>query len=112
MFGIPARRYCSSWCKFLYRKFGLTIQDYNQKLEQQNGKCAICETESPGGKTKRWTIDHYHVDGFMEMTPEEKRKYFRGLLCINCNTGIGMLQDSEELVTKALNYLSGFKKHP
>lgn len=57
----------------------------------QGGNCAICLTPP-----KRWfAIDHDHATGKV-----------RGLLCTNCNTGIGMLKDDLEVLHRAQVYLS------
>lgn len=79
------------------KTYGLTIDSYNDLLESQGGGCAICgakESTRGNGKTSRLVVDHNHDTGEV-----------RGLLCHLCNTGIGCLQDDEELVQKALNYL-------
>ena len=78
----------------LQRLYGITLEDYDMMILAQDGKCAICETTSPRGNTGRFHVDHNHDTGEV-----------RGLLCSNCNTGIGLLQDSSKIVLKALNYL-------
>lgn len=75
------------------KKYGITIADYNAILEEQDGKCAICGTSDPRGQGV-FHIDHNHVTGKV-----------RGLLCCDCNTGIGSLKDSPEVLLSALNYL-------
>lgn len=76
--------------------YGMTLGDYKALLEAQGGKCAICGTTNPG-KGTRLHVDHDHTSGRV-----------RGLLCNNCNRGIGLLQDSAEVLEHALEYL---KKH-
>lgn len=77
----------------LKRDYGITLQDYNLMLENQDFKCAICSLEkSENGRT--FYVDHNHKTGKV-----------RGLLCINCNSGIGNLRDSINLLTKAIKYL-------
>jgi len=73
------------------RRVGLTIEDYEQMFENQDGVCAICA--NPPGK-KMLAIDHNHETGEV-----------RGLLCGSCNTGIGLLQDSPDILAAALEYL-------
>jgi hypothetical protein len=58
-------------------------------LNNQNNACAIC-----GAMDRRFVIDHCHKTGII-----------RGILCHNCNAGIGMLQDSPEIISSALWYL-------
>ena len=77
---------------YLKKMFGITIQDYDEMLESQNGGCKIC-----GGKDKsfRLAVDHCHGTGKI-----------RGLLCSKCNRGIGCFKDSTDLLRKAIEYLS------
>lgn len=74
-------------------KFGITIKDYDELLVLQDNKCAICLTDASQFK-KRLAVDHCH-----------KTNVVRGLLCSDCNRGIGLLKDSAELVARAANYL-------
>ena len=62
-------------------------------LAAQGGCCAICGT-SDTGKRKAFAVDHNHDTGKI-----------RGLLCSNCNTGIGNLRDNVELLERAIDYL-------
>ena len=75
-------------------KYGLTEADYQQMLETQNGACAICGTTTPTGKWKVFAVDHCHESGKV-----------RGLLCNECNRGIGLLRDSSDLLRKAAEYI-------
>lgn len=77
----------------LKRKYNITIDGYNELLINQGGMCAICGTRTPGG-SGGFCIDHDHGGGKV-----------RGLLCTNCNLGIGHLQDSEYIIESALNYI-------
>lgn len=79
--------------------FGISLQEYNVMLEEQNYRCAVCDkahgTDLHNGKrTKGLGVDHDHVTGKI-----------RGLLCTNCNKGIGHLGDSPERLRKAAEYL-------
>lgn len=77
----------------LKRRYGITVDDYEQLLIKQDYSCAICGTkECPTGRN--FAVDHCHSTGKV-----------RGLLCSLCNKGIGSLKDSEEIVNKALKYL-------
>lgn len=77
----------------LQREYGISLLDFNIMLEEQEGKCKICGTISPGQKGV-FHVDHNHNTGEI-----------RGLLCHACNTGLGLLQDSEEVLYKAIQYL-------
>jgi hypothetical protein len=65
----------------LKRNFGLTPQEFDAMLISQDGVCACCGCESPGGKHDQWHVDHCHATGRV-----------RGLLCFRCNVGIGVYE--------------------
>lgn len=73
--------------------YGITIEDYNQFLENQNNKCAICNRDQ-SEFTRKFAVDHCHITDKI-----------RGLLCGNCNVGIGNLQDDIEILKNAIKYL-------
>ena len=77
----------------LRRTFDLTVGDYEAMLEEQNGGCATC-----GRLPSRISL---HVDH------DHKTHDVRGLLCMQCNNGIGLLQESPELLRDAADYLEG-----
>lgn len=74
------------------RKYGVTEVEYQTCLAQQNNRCAICAKTLDLGR--RTHLDH-------------KDKRFRGILCSNCNVGLGNFQDSIEFLNNAINYLKG-----
>lgn len=77
---------------YLLRKYGITEEQYEQILEAQAGKCAIC-LKKP--RTRRLAVDHNHKTGKI-----------RGLLCSRCNHGLlGHAHDSIAVVERALEYL-------
>lgn len=71
-------------------KYGLTPEQHKSLIAKQDGHCAICKK-----KFDTLCIDHSHETGEV-----------RGLLCGNCNKGIGFLQDNIELLQNAISYLS------
>jgi hypothetical protein len=71
-----------------YSHFGLTRSGYEALLEEQGGLCAICRLRAAVA------VDHDHDTGGV-----------RGLLCKSCNSGIGLLQDSVEVLESAADYL-------
>ena len=77
--------------------YGITLEDYNRLLEKQNGACAICGTTSTG-KRKSFYVDHDH-----------KTNEVRGLLCNQCNSGLGNLGDNIEIIEKAIKYLEYYE---
>ena len=74
----------------MLHSYGITEEDYDRLFEEQGGVCAICG-ESPE--------DHLAVDH------DHETKAVRGLLCRRCNSGLGLLGDSLDRVTKAAEYL-------
>lgn len=83
----------------LQRVYGITLEDYSRMLDEQNNVCAICGKPESAihNKTKeikRLAVDHDHVTGKV-----------RGLLCAQCNKGLGSLGDTIEAIEKTLNYL-------
>lgn len=79
--------------KHQLKKFGMTPDDYNKMLHEQEGKCKIC---GKGIKENQQSlaVDHCH-----------KTNKIRGLLCGPCNRGIGLLQDNPKIIENALRYV-------
>lgn len=75
----------------IYRKYGVTKEQYNDLIVSQDLKCAIC---GDGTQKKKMFIDHNHRTGVI-----------RGLLCTRCNVGLGMFKDNPEVLSKAIKYL-------
>lgn len=86
----------------LKSEFNITLEEYNILLEKQNGQCAICGKKSTGiqetGKRERsMHVDHNHETGEV-----------RGLLCPQCNFGIGQFKDNPQILRAAADYLDSF----
>lgn len=77
----------------LQRDYGIAYEQYRELLEQQRGVCAICQ-QAPDEGGRKLAVDHSHVTGVV-----------RGLLCTNCNLGIGSFRDSPQLLCVAKAYL-------
>jgi hypothetical protein len=78
----------------LQKKYGITIEQYDELSRQQQGVCAICsEPETSKGKSQL-SVDHDHKTGMV-----------RGLLCHNCNTGLGKFMDNRLILQSAIFYL-------
>ncbi len=82
--------------KYLER-YNLSIEQYEDMLKLQNGVCAIC-LGKPTGKKTRLCVDHCHDTGKV-----------RGLLCNECNVGLGRFRDKVDLLASAIEYLKGAK---
>ncbi|MFH2072374.1 MAG: endonuclease VII domain-containing protein [Actinomycetota bacterium] len=69
--------------------YNLSKRTFVTMVIDQRGLCAIC-----GNGTRMLVIDHDHMTGRV-----------RGLLCSQCNTAIGLLQDDPTLLSSAGTYL-------
>jgi len=85
------------------KKFEMTVEEHDIKMSEQDNKCAICK--KPFVKTPH--IDHNH-----ECCPTRKTcgKCNRGLLCDDCNLGLGRFKDSIEVLSNAIQYLKEYQK--
>ena len=81
--------------------YGISHVTYTKILNQQNNKCAIClreETFKLKGNTIKLAVDHCHDTGKI-----------RGLLCLFCNRGIGLLKEDVSILNNAIKYLEKHK---
>lgn len=88
-------------------KYGITVEEYWALAEAQGHRCAICgctkETAMRGRVSQHtdefWLhVDHDHESGKV-----------RGLLCMECNTGLGKFRDDVSVLSAAISYLRGCK---
>jgi hypothetical protein len=82
---------------FVKRKYGITIEQYNQMLADQKGICATPNCMNDGSEDKRRRrlfVDHCHTTGKV-----------RGLLCCTCNRVLGMLKESPPLIRGLADYI-------
>ena len=77
----------------LRRKYGMTQAQYELRLREQGGGCAVCGRAPKPGKSLH--IDHDHETG-----------HVRGLLCFKCNAALGQLDDDLERIERALTYVA------
>lgn len=75
-------------------RYGITLEKFKEMSTKQNDKCLICEKHKSLNKNSKLFVDHCHVS-----------KKVRGLLCDNCNKGLGVFQDNPALLLKAVEYL-------
>lgn len=82
------------------RKFGITVEEYEQMRDAQSSRCAICGTDEPNGRVSKHTAEYWlHVDH------DHETGKVRALLCSHCNTTLGKMNDDPELLRKAADYL-------
>lgn len=72
------------------KRYSITVADYDIMLASQNGKCGICLSET------KLVVDHDHDTGAV-----------RGLLCSECNLGLGKFKDDLDLLKMAVKYVAG-----
>jgi hypothetical protein len=74
-------------------KYGITLNEYDSMLKSQGSRCAICKKHQSELRTEL-NVDHCHTTGKV-----------RGLLCNNCNRGIGFFKDNIDNIENLLWYL-------
>ena len=79
--------------RHMLRTYGLTAEEYQVMVEKQGGRCPICRTKGP------LVVDHCH-----------STQKVRGLLCDDCNKGMGILGDSTKRLERAIQYLNQRKE--
>jgi hypothetical protein len=81
----------------LRRRYGITLEEYQEKLSAQNCRCKICgQPPNPDGvrSASRLHQDHDHETGVN-----------RDLLCLSCNFMIGSAHDDPVLLRAAADYV-------
>ena len=73
------------------RRYGVTLEDYDRMLQEQKGKCAICQAETAGKAGQCFAVDHCH-----------STLQVRGLLCIKCNARLGWYERHKSAVADYL----------
>jgi hypothetical protein len=91
----PEKTKLDAWKYKIKQKFNLSKEEYDSILANQNGVCAICFKTCISGR--RLAVDHNH-----------KTNKNRGLLCSNCNIGLGHLQEDIRILNSMIEYI---KKH-
>ena len=76
--------------RYVARVYGLPPGSYDAMLASQGHACAICRVTFSGVAH----VDHAHAS-----------RTVRGLLCANCNRGIGMFADQPDRLRAAAAYL-------
>ena len=75
---------------YKYSRYGITEKEYDTILVSQNSKCACCDN------TTNLCIDHDHRSGNV-----------RGILCRDCNSSLGLLNENVDTMKNLIRYLGG-----
>lgn len=109
------KKFCSNKCKSKYRtisgsridghlwsNYRIREEQYNEIMVYQDFRCAICKVHQ-SEVSRSFAVDHDH-----RCCPGRKScgRCIRGLLCFECNIGLGKFRDSPELLKHALNYVN------
>ncbi len=77
----------------LKRKYGITVEQYEELKARQNGCCALCDRHESEFKTNL-AVDHDHVS-----------LRIRGLLCTSCNYRLVARHRDGALLRKIADYV-------
>lgn len=81
----------------LNRAYGIQLDEYQNLVKKQGGVCRICHNKC--NVHKRLSVDHDHSTGLV-----------RGLLCNECNAGLGRFKDNPGWLRNAADYIETFAK--
>lgn len=91
-------RYKSANNKTVLKKHGLSLEEFETLLKDQNGVCAICKKLPTRG---RLHVDHNHK--CCEKFACDKCR--RGLLCQSCNGALGLVSDNIQTLLSMVEYI-------
>jgi len=91
----------------LKRVYGIGIEEYNNLLEKQGHKCAICESTDPKGRKsgRGGGVDVFYDDH------DHKTGNVRGLLCNICNRTMGYIGENSGVLEEMIKYLHKHKSN-
>lgn len=111
---------CSLQCRIdmdvlnKFKRYGMTVFDYIDLWESNDGKCHICDSEgflmkNQGYKDKGRAKDAYEQPNVLPLVVDHCHTTgtVRGLLCHNCNRALGLFSDKINNLNKAIGYLEG-----
>jgi hypothetical protein len=78
---------------------GITLDDFNQMFDGQDGKCPICGNLFESREGRKIHVDHNHETGLI-----------RDLLCNHCNLLIGYAKENINTLLGAIAYLEKWQK--
>jgi hypothetical protein len=81
----------------LRKKYGLTVEQFDDMVKAQGGLCAIClkpETRTTKGQNRYLSVDHDH-----------NTNKIRGLLCHRCNASLGLMREDLDSLRRMIDYI-------
>ena len=96
------------------KKYGLDLASWTNIALRQNGVCYVCGKLPKSG---RLVVDHEHVRGFKKMSPADRARHVRGLLCWRDNYYTLARGATVKTLTRAADYLIEYevtqgRRHP
>jgi len=93
----PTGLFLKSRDKDMRWRYGVSLNDLERVVTEQNGCCPIC-TEPLGAELRQRRVDHDH-------SVKDKRAAVRGVTCNNCNLLLGHARDNSAILKSAIDYL-------
>jgi hypothetical protein len=87
------------------RKYGITLEKFEELSREQGGVCAVCGT-ADAGENRMFDIDHDHLHCSGGRSCGE---CVRGLVCRSCNMFMGIAKDNPTSLRKAADYIEKFR---
>jgi len=78
----------------LQKRYKITQVEFDTLLKQQDNCCACCGVTKPDRTRENLAVDHNHTTGKV-----------RGLLCTRCNTVLGLVRDSPQILSNLIKYI-------
>lgn len=88
-------------------RYGLSMKDYERIMRRQKWACAVCGNVPPSGILH---IDHEHIRGWKRMSPDQRKKFVRGVCCWFCNSVILRRGATPTKLRNAAKYLERYEK--
>lgn len=88
----------------LWKAHGMLLEEYEARLAEQGGCCAICRRPESAKWTRKWrsrigfVVDHCH-----------RTNTIRRILCHSCNVGLGLFADDPTVLRTAAAYLEEYR---
>lgn len=78
----------------LVKRYGITLEEYEKRIDEQNRLCPICQKELKPFTKHGASVDHCH-----------NSLQIRGILCNKCNSLLGFVNDDVDSLKRAIQYL-------